>query len=97
MTGWDAITADMIRDELAGFTEDSGISAEDGWYALDELTVKLGIDRHPLAKWLKPRIASGEVEVGERPDRAVDGRRIRRKVYRLVRAAEDCGAHDAEG
>lgn len=84
MTGWDSITADEIRDELAGFTGDDGMGVDDGWLTLAELSAKLRLNRHPLAQWLKRRMAEGEVERGERRALGVDGRRITQAVYRLV-------------
>lgn len=86
MTGWDSITADMIRDELAGYTGDDGMGPEQGWLTVAELAERLRMNRHAVALWLNLQLAAGAVEQGERPARGIDGRRIRQRVYRLVDA-----------
>ena len=87
MSGWDNVTADAIRDELAGFAGDAGTAA-DGWLTLAELSARFGVNRHAMAAWLELRQGEGALERSERPGQGVDGRRITRTVYRLVEQRE---------
>jgi hypothetical protein len=84
MNGWDGITSEQIRDELAGYTGDDGMSADDGWLTVMEVAERLRMNRHDVALWVKLKLAAGAVEQGERQARGIDGRRIRQRVYRMV-------------
>lgn len=88
MTGWADISAEQLRAELDSFTGDDGMGNAEGWYTTEELSALYVQNRHTINRWMRELLERGRVEVGERQARAVDGRRIVRKVYRLVPVAK---------
>ena len=84
MTGWADITIEELRAELDAYAGEDGMGMAEGWYTMEELTALYKGERHTLQRWLTQLRERGRVEQGKRPDRAVDGRRIYRTVYRLV-------------
>jgi len=89
MTSWADITVDELRDELDAYMGDEGMGVADGWYTVDELAALYGVDVHTVRNWIRQLAAQGRVEHGRRPARGLDGRRIRRKVYRLVEQEQE--------
>ena len=58
------------------------------WSAAVEIGEKLGIPAHTLNDWLKPNMASSDVEVGAGESTANELKRLRKEIKELRRANE---------
>lgn len=91
MSGWNDVTLGELLAEIDVYANEDGFTTEEGWFTLEEMTERYGVNRHRMSRIVAKLEARGRIEKAKRAARRIDGVRHWPVVYRLVKPHDTTG------